>query len=302
MAVVRSLFGSFSRDAPSDLKAPANLVCLSDDDRVWDEGPQDAVRDDPSDAPAQFSFGAETEDRLVSARHPETTPLSPIEVAAASFEVDQTLGQLMTGTREQRGLSREQVADQTHIPAYYVRMIESDRYDAIPDQLYLLPFFRRYAIFLGLDEKKVVSRFIRDFERAENEVIETPVPGTKSKAFLMWRQIALVVLVSAVLLPFAARGMGIMRAALHHPADGSSSAAISPISLPASTIQSSDAQQPAEAPTTVTSAPAISTASAGPEIDRQPTQAKHQRRRARGHRLSRSARHSTARNVTNRTD
>jgi cytoskeletal protein RodZ len=286
MAVVRSLFGSFSRDAASDLKTPANLVCLSDDDLVCDEPPEGAVRNDPSDAPAKFSFGVKER-------------ISPIEAAGAGLEVDQTLGQLMTETREQRGLSREQVADQTHIPAYYVRMIESDSYDAIPDQLYLLPFFRRYAIFLGLDATKVVSRFIRDFEQAENEVVETSVPGTKgAKALLMWRQIALAVLLMGVLLLCIAWGIGIMRTTLRHRADSSSSVAISPNALPPSKILLSDAphpaaaQQPAETPSTAIASHAISTASATPEIDQQPTQAKHQRRRARAHRPSRSARHS----------
>ncbi len=270
MAVVRSLFGSFSRDAASDLKTPANLVCLSDADLVCDEPPEGAVRNDPSDAPAKFSFGVETGHPFISAQH-------------------QTLGQLMTETREQRGLSREQVADQTHIPAYYVRMIESDSYDAIPDQLYLLPFFRRYAIFLGLDATKVVSRFICDFEQAENEVVETSVPGTKgAKALLMWRQIALAVLLIGVLLPCIAWGIGIVRTTIRHRADSSSSVAISPNTLPPSKILLSDAPHPA-----ATQPHAIGTASATPEIDQQPTQAKHQRRRARGHRLSRSARHST---------
>ena len=78
-------------------------------------------------------------------------------------------------------------------------MIESDSYDAIPDQLYLLPFFRRYADFLGLDAQKVVSRFICDFEKAENEVVVPPAPSAYSKALLKWRQIAAAAVVGAIL-------------------------------------------------------------------------------------------------------
>jgi len=122
--------------------------------------------------------------------------------------VNQTLGQLMTQTRKHLGLSREQVASQTNIPAYYVRMIESDSYDAIPDQLYLLPFFRRYAEFLGLDAQKVVSRFILDFEKAENQVAETPTPTAYAKALLKWRQIATATVLGAILLPCIAWGIG----------------------------------------------------------------------------------------------
>src|SRR6266404_1347922 len=159
MAVVRSLFGRFSRDASSDLKVADNIVCLSDYDRVVDNPVEAFVLRDQSDVPEKFTLGIEKED----------APL-------------QTLGELMTASREKSGLTREQVAEQTHIPAYYVRMIESDSYDAIPDQLYLLPFFRRYAIFLGLDAQKVVARFLVDFEKSENEIVDAPAPGAYAKA------------------------------------------------------------------------------------------------------------------------
>src|SRR5260370_15282089 len=171
MAVVRSLFGGVSGDASSDIKTPGNLVCLGDADRVADE-PSEAISDaldglnnDQSVVEEKFSFGVEFGDAA-----------------------DQTLGQLMTASREHRGLSREQVAEQTRIPAYYVRMIESDSYAAIPDQLYLLPFFRRYAIFLGLDEQKVVSRFIRDFEKAEHAIVDAKAARSKGPNLKLWRQ------------------------------------------------------------------------------------------------------------------
>src|SRR5260370_13573855 len=282
MAVVRSLFGRFSRDASSDLKTPGNLVCLGDDDRVADEPPEsigdalDGLNNDQSVVAEKFSFGVEFGDA-----------------------VEQTLGQLMTESREHRGLSREQVAEQTRIPAYYVRMIESDSYDAIPDQLYLLPFFRRYAIFLGLDEQKVVSRFIRDFEKAENEIVQTKPPRSQAPNLKLWRQAASAIVIVGLLLIFLARGIAMMRSTLDHPADTSSPVAISQNALPPSTILPQDAPrvlndaprplndpsqvsndaphpsidlphpvadiQPAETPDAAPS-PAISTASAAPPL------------------------------------
>jgi len=301
MAVVRYLFGSFSRDESNDLIAQNNLVCLSDADRVCDEPQEVAVRPGPDDTSATFVIGAETRDALVSVQSSGATKhVSPREDAWAGLEVDQTLGQLMTETREHRGFSREQVAGQTNIPAYYVRMIESDSYDAIPDQLYLLPFFRRYAIFLGLDAQKVVSRFIRDFEKAENEVIETPAPSTTAaKTLLRWRQIAVAAVIAGILVPCIAWGIGTMRTALRRPADNSPAVAISPNTLPSSTILSTDAppataaQGPARTPDAVTVSPAITAANARPQIAQQlHTQTKQQRRRGRGHRLSRHSRRS----------
>ena len=310
MAVVRSLFGRFSRDAESDLKVADNIVCLSDSDRIIDDdspepvsGPaEDFVRSDRSAVPEKFSLGIE----------PADAPL-------------QTLGELMTMTREQSGLSREQVAEQIHIPAYYVRMIESDSYDAIPDQLYLLPFFRRYAIFLGLDAQKVVSRFIVDFEKAESQIIDPKVlkvpkapkapkaakapidKDASAKSLLLWRQVASAVLVVGVVLTFVARGFGIVggtvNKTIQHPASNPSSVA-TPASLPPSIILSSDeprpaearpadAQQPAATPSADIAAPEISTASASPEIEQPPEPAKHHRRRVHSHRTAKHSRHST---------
>ena len=106
MAVVRYLFGSFSRDESNDLIAQNNLVCLSDADRVCDEPQEVAVRPGPDDTAATFVIGAETRDALVSVQSSGATKhVSPREDAWAGLEVDQTLGQLMTETREHRGFS-----------------------------------------------------------------------------------------------------------------------------------------------------------------------------------------------------
>jgi len=76
--------------------------------------------------------------------------------------------------REARGFSREQAATASNIPGYYLTMIESDDYSSIADQLYLLPFLRRYATFVGLDAEEVASRFIRDVQRADMNPVRVP--------------------------------------------------------------------------------------------------------------------------------
>ncbi len=92
----------------------------------------------------------------------------PAGAPAAQREEPASLGADLTRVRERRGRSREDVASETHIPANYVRMIESDDYSMIADQLYMLPFVRRYAAFLGMDEDEVAMRFVREVQRADN--------------------------------------------------------------------------------------------------------------------------------------
>jgi cytoskeletal protein RodZ len=297
MALVRSMFGRVSRDTATNRGIPNNFVRLSEAEIVCDEPQEVAVRQGESDASAIFAVGAAARAPLFRPQNSLATKetLSPHEAAWAGSNVDLTLGQLITETRERRGLSLEQVASQTRMPMYYAKMIESDNYDAIPDPLYLLPFFRSCAILLGLDAEKVVLRFIRDFEKAENEVVGTSVRSTTdSKALLTWRMIATAAVVTGILLPCIAWGIGIMGTTLRHQTDNSSAAPVLPNTLPPSAILSKIAphaasdQQAAQAPTVATIAHAITSASAKPQIDQQQhTQAKRQKQRTHRHRLSR---------------
>ncbi|MGA7873672.1 MAG: helix-turn-helix domain-containing protein [Candidatus Binatus sp.] len=290
MSVVRNPSGSFSTADSNDRATQNNLVCLSDADRVRDEPPKDAVREDLRDAAATFVIGAEP--RGVSAGAPRwndvVEQVSPRE-SRAGIEAAQTLGQLMTEARNHLGLSREQVAGQTNIPAYYVRMIESDSYDAIPDQLYLLPFFRRYAIFLGLDAQKVVSRFVRDFEKAENEVLETPASKTPTAmALSRWRRIAAASVVGGILLPCIAWGIATIHAAYHQPAT-SLSAASSPDTQPSPAILPTDSR-PATAPDSARTPAAVTVSPlATMHAETKPQRAVH------GHQPRRRSRHSRQR-------
>jgi cytoskeleton protein RodZ len=89
---------------------------------------------------------------------------------------DTSLGQFLTAARKSGGYTPEQVAAGTHIPPHYIRAIETDDYGLISDQLYLLPFVRRYAAFVGLDPEDVASRFVHDVQKAENTATKTSEP------------------------------------------------------------------------------------------------------------------------------
>ena len=117
-----------------------------------------------------------------------------------------TLGTFLVGARERRGLSRDDAVRETRIPNHYVQMMESNDYSLISDQLYVLPFLRRYATFLALDPEETVMRFVREVQRADNvppvrsiEPIEMDRPraGSRSRG---WNRPAIVVAVIAGLL------------------------------------------------------------------------------------------------------
>jgi Helix-turn-helix domain len=90
------------------------------------------------------------------------------EKAAPAQEIDESLGAFLIGAREGRGLTAEDVVRETRLPHHYLRMMETNDYSEISDQLYLVPFLRRYATFLELDQEDVAMRFIREVQRADS--------------------------------------------------------------------------------------------------------------------------------------
>jgi cytoskeletal protein RodZ len=117
-----------------------------------------------------------------------------------------TLGTFLVGARERRGVSRDDAVRETRIPDHYVQMMESNDYSMISDQLYVLPFLRRYATFLALDPEETVMRFVREVQRADNvppvrsiEPIEMDRPRAGGRR-RSWNRPAIAVAVIAGLL------------------------------------------------------------------------------------------------------
>ncbi len=114
----------------------------------------------------------------VAKKKPETPKLQAGVVEPAAPGNEQPLGKTMSAAREKRGLSPKDLAREAHVPEHYVKMIESDDYSLISDQLYLLPFLRRYAQFVGLDPEDIAGRFVREVQRSDVSAarMSEPIP------------------------------------------------------------------------------------------------------------------------------
>ena len=301
MSVVTRPFAGFYRSFSNDRPSHKTLVSLSDSDRVFDAPHQVSAASPLAPEIDRFTLGTEPHEAVVEAPSFDTTleTGSAHEETWAALEVEKSLGQLMTEARDRRGLSRAEAAEQTNIPEYYIRMIESDCYDAIPDQLYLLPFFERYAIVLGIDAQQVVTRFLRDFEKAENEIVAAPassrashVPATN--VLHRWRRIAEAAAIVGVLLPLVGWEVGKMRAANHHNADVASVATISPATKAPPSIQPNNAPPPVVAPPSPPPEQAVASSAApiAPEqVAPAPQTPIRSHRHSRSHRISHHGRH-----------
>ena len=115
-------------------------------------------------------------------KKPDITAETPDAVVASSSpQSDQSLSQFLVQVRERRGFTRDQIVADAHVPLLYLKMIESDDYNLISDRLYLIPFIRKYATFLGLDPEDIASRFVSDMQHAESNVVRMSEPITVAR-------------------------------------------------------------------------------------------------------------------------
>jgi cytoskeleton protein RodZ len=82
--------------------------------------------------------------------------------------------------REAKGLSLREAEAATRVPVHYLQLLEG-KGDArlLSDALYLVPFLRTYALFLGLDPEETIAQFVQSMhakEDALNELSEPPPP------------------------------------------------------------------------------------------------------------------------------
>lgn len=76
------------------------------------------------------------------------------------------IAELLKAARKARGLSVEVAATQSGMPLRYVHLLEGEPSTiGIPDELYLIPFFRKYAVVVGLEVDKLLPEFLGQVQR-----------------------------------------------------------------------------------------------------------------------------------------
>lgn len=72
------------------------------------------------------------------------------------------IAETLRSAREERGLSPEQAAQQAGVPLQYLRLLEGETNVrvGVSDELYLIPFFRKYASFVGIDAEGLLPEFL----------------------------------------------------------------------------------------------------------------------------------------------
>lgn len=73
-------------------------------------------------------------------------------------EAVQAVGQLLRETREEKGLTVQQVSIETRIRQVYINAIEAGEVKSLPGEIYKIGFIKTYASFLELDPIEILRR------------------------------------------------------------------------------------------------------------------------------------------------
>lgn len=71
----------------------------------------------------------------------------------------ESIGEKLTKARTAKGYTREQIARDTHISQHYIEDLEQERFEAFPGETYLFGYIRKYAGYLDLDPREMISLY-----------------------------------------------------------------------------------------------------------------------------------------------
>lgn len=89
-----------------------------------------------------------------------------------------SIGQELKRERELRGISLKEIADSTKINIRFLRALEEDRLDLLPEEFFTRGIIRTYAKYLGLDEQGVLNTYFDDLR--SQQIQNTPADNKKA--------------------------------------------------------------------------------------------------------------------------
>lgn len=127
-----------------------------------------------------------------------------------------SIGQELKRERELRGISLKEIADSTKINIRFLRALEEDRFDMLPEKFFTRGIIRTYAKYLGLEEQSVLNTYLESQTAKETqetsigdkkpEISESPdSPPKEKKISLLFALMVLVILALIIVMYFVFR-------------------------------------------------------------------------------------------------
>jgi transcriptional regulator with XRE-family HTH domain len=80
-----------------------------------------------------------------------------------------SIGQELKRERELRGITLKEIADTTKINIRFLRALEEDRLDLLPEEFFTRGIIRTYAKYLGLDEQSILNTYLEGLQAQEKK-------------------------------------------------------------------------------------------------------------------------------------
>lgn len=110
----------------------------------------------------------------------------------------ETLGTWLARERAGRDVGLEEIATSTRVPQATLRAIEADAHDRLPAPVFVKGFLRSYALYLGLDPKRVLARYAETLAEMTRTAERTIAEEEAATARQRMRRAAALVFVAAV--------------------------------------------------------------------------------------------------------
>lgn len=110
-------------------------------------------------------------------------------------------GQRLRVERTRQGLSEQDVAARLHLSMSYLRALEADDYDRLPEAAFVKGYVRNYARILGLPGEELVAQFKALVREEQRDQLVSPVHTMAPPRRLIW--LAPLLLLGMVLLAVA---------------------------------------------------------------------------------------------------
>ena len=92
------------------------------------------------------------------------------------------IGDTLTEARTRRAVDLEQIEAATGVRTRYLRAIEAEDWNALPEEFYARSFIRKYAAFVGVDPEPLVAEYRRQHEAGKRGAAPTsPFATTTSR-------------------------------------------------------------------------------------------------------------------------
>ncbi len=111
-----------------------------------------------------------------------------------------SIGQELKRERELRGIPLQEIADATKINIRFLRALEKDQLDMLPEKFFTRGIIRTCAKYLGLDEENMLNLYLESLqihepEETEMDQDETPhKPQKKQNKFWLFFSIFMIIL------------------------------------------------------------------------------------------------------------